>query len=282
MNAIELNHITKHYPSFTLEDISLDLPEGMILGLIGENGAGKTTLLRILLGITKPDGGDFSILGCTDPRQNKKIMERIGVVFDEGALPVLLTGRELGTMMSGIFENWDQELFLSMAEKLAMPLDTKYSELSRGNRMKAAILCAISHHPDLLVLDEATSGLDPIVRDDLLEFLLDYAKAENHTILMSSHIVTDLERACDMIAFLHRGKLLLTGDRDALKENYRIVTCTKEALASLDQRIIKGKRVSPYGCEVLIGLEDIPAGFESRPATIEEIFVLTVKGEENL
>ena len=209
MNAIEVTNVKKEYPEFTMDNVSLTLPSGMILGLIGENGAGKTTLIKAMLGMIPIDGGTVSVLGCTTPHQNKKIMEDIGVVMDESGLPPYLNILQIGTMMKDIFHNWDTETFQSLVKKLKIPENTKVAELSRGNQMKAGIICALSHNPKLLILDEATSGLDPVIRDEVLDLLLDFTREEDHSILLSSHIVSDLEKVCDYIVFLHEGKVLL-------------------------------------------------------------------------
>lgn len=280
MNAIEVSNLTKSYTDFKLDNITMTVPEGMIMGLVGENGAGKTTLIRALLGIHPADSGSFSVLGCSDPRHNKAIMNDIGVVLDDTGLPAQLTAKEISTVLSDIYADWDAAYFESLCRKLDLPQDKKYYELSKGNRMKAAIVCAMSHHPKLLILDEATGGLDPVVRDEILDLFLDFTRDEHHSILLSSHIVSDLEKACDLITFLHKGKLLLSEEKDALKDGYRMVRCTKEEEMNLDRASIVGIRENAYGAEVMIKKDAVPAGMESFPADLEDLFVLMVKGEQ--
>lgn len=280
MNAFELNHITKRYTGFTLEDITLSLPEGLIMGLVGENGAGKTTLIKSLLGIKPIDAGSINVLGCTDPHHQKEIMNEIGVVSDEIVLPLQLTMKETETVLRSIFRSWDDSLFQSLVTRLHVPTDKPFFQLSRGNRMKAGILCSLSHHPKLLVLDEATSGLDPIARDELIDILLEFTRDEHHSILLSSHIVSDLEKTCDLITFLHQGKLMLTEDKDVLKESYGMILCPLDQLSSLEPHAILGKRVTPYGAEVVVRKDRIPEGFDVKPVELEELFIQMVKGSE--
>ncbi len=279
MNAIELNHITKHYPGFDLSDICLQVPEGMIMGLVGENGAGKTTLIRTLLGIIPSDEGTFSVLGCSDPHHDKQIMNEIGAVLDSSGLPAHLTAAETASLLSEIYTDWDNAYFSALIKQLRVPADKRFHEQSKGNQQKIAIICALSHHPKLLVLDEATSGLDPVVRDEILDLFLEFTRDEQHSILMSSHIVSDLEKACDLITFLHEGKILLSGGKDELKESYRMIHCTKEVIRSIDPAALIGMRENPYGAEAVIRADAVPAGIDCLPADLEELFVMMVKGD---
>ena len=277
MNAIEVTGVTKTYPEYTLDRVSLTLPSGMILGLIGENGAGKTTLIKSILGMIPIDGGTVSVLGCTSPHQNKQIMEDIGVVMDESGMPPFLNIVQIGTMMKDIFQNWDSETFNGLVKQLKIPENTKFADLSKGNQMKTGIVCALSHHPKLLILDEATSGLDPVIRDEVLDLLLDFTREEDHSILVSSHIVSDLEKICDYIVFLHEGKVLLSEEKDLLKEAYGIMHCTREQLEQLDSSAVIGKRINAYGAEVVVRKDAVPAGTELSPVDLEELFVRMVK-----
>ena len=215
MNIAEVHEIRKAYAHFDLYIPEFSIPYGSITGLIGENGAGKTTLIRILTGITKADSGSVTVLGSTNVR-DRKMMEDIGMVTDEEALVPFMNAKQTGTMMQGIFRNWDSEAYHNYIRILDIPEETAFGELSRGNRMKTALACAMSHHAKFLVLDEATGGLDPVVRDHVLEILTDYAKEKDHAVLLSSHIVSDLEKACTDIAFLHRGRLILNEKKDTL------------------------------------------------------------------
>ena len=277
MNAIEMKGITKRYERFELKDLNLSVPEGMILGLVGENGAGKTTAIRILLQMTRPDEGSVQVMGVQMPVKNPSWKEDVGIVLEEAGFPWSFRLADIDRMMKDIYRSWDSAYFFDLADRLKVPKETNYHQMSRGNAMKTGILCALSHHPKLLVLDEATSGLDPLVRDDLLDILMDFTRDEHHSVLLSSHIVSDLEKACDMIAFLHEGKLLLQEEKDVLREKYCRVSVTKEELDAIDPADILGSRTGKYGTEVLMCREKAPSRGESL--SIEDLFIFMVKGE---
>lgn len=280
MNAIELSEVSKSYTQFQLRDITLDLPAGTIMGLVGENGAGKSTLFRLILGMQKKDSGTICVLGEEDLRKHPMIKNDIGVVMDDVNLPAYLNIYETGKILQKIYSSWDQELFVQMIRKLQIPENTKFSELSRGNKMKAGFACALAHHPRLLLLDEATSGLDPVVRDDILDILMDFTKQEDHSVLISSHIVSDLEKACDYIAFLHQGNLIMVEEKDAIREKYGRLHCSEQELSAIPSDAIVGLRKNPYGAEVIVRRDMMPESQTIQPADIEELFVFMVKGEK--
>ena len=280
MNAIEIKKLTKRYTDFTLDALDLTLPEGCILGLIGENGAGKTTTMRLLLGMTKPDGGTASVLGTDIGADLSVVKEELGVVLEEPGLPDCLTPKEVGGIMKGIFKNWDKALYASLLEKLGVPEGKTYKELSRGTRMKLGIAIALAHHPRLLLLDEPTSGLDPVVRDEVVGIFSDFTRDPGHSILISSHIVSDLEKLCDYIAFLHKGRLMLCEEKDVLLGEYCVYRCTAEELAGLDGAAIVGKKETPYGVTAIVRREALPGGAAFSPVTLEELFVFMVKEGE--
>ena len=273
MNAIELKDLEKHYKDFDLR-ISLNLPQGCILGLVGENGAGKSTTIRLLLGMTRPDGGSIRVLG-----QEQANKEEIGVVLDEPAFPECLTAKQVGKVMAGIFRSWDREVYAGYLKKLSLPENKPFKEFSRGMKMKLSIAVALSHHPRLLVLDEPTSGLDPVVRDEVVGLFADFARQEEHSVLISSHIVSDLEKLCDYVAFLHKGRLLLCEERDALREEYGLAQLSKTDFDALDPAVVVGSRRSPYGVSAILRRSDAPAGVAMEPVSIEDLFILMVKGE---
>ncbi len=271
MNAIELRDLEKHYRDFDLR-ISLTLPQGCILGLVGENGAGKSTTIRMLLGMTRPDGGSLQVLG--QPQADK---EQIGVVLDEPAFPECLTAKQVGKVMAGIFRSWDKVAYEGYLKKLGLPESKSFKEFSRGMKMKLSIAVALSHHPRLLVLDEPTSGLDPVVRDEVVELFADFARQEDHSVLISSHIVSDLEKLCDYVAFLHKGRLLLCEERDALREEYGLAQLSKADFEALDPAAVVGSRRSPYGVSAILRRSEAPAGMQLEPVSIEDLFILMVK-----
>ena len=215
-NAIEIRGLTKRFPGFALEGLNLTLPSGCILGLIGENGAGKSTTIKLLLGMLKPDGGSASVLGADIGGDLRPVKEEIGVVLDEPGLPHMLKAGQINKIMGSVYKNWSSDDFAVLLRRLDLPEDKAYGDFSRGMKMKMGLAIALAHKPRLLLLDEATSGLDPVVRDDVTDLLLDFTRDEGHSILLSSHIVSDLEKVCDYIAFLHKGKLMLMEEKDAL------------------------------------------------------------------
>ena len=280
MNAIEIQGLTKRYGDFTLDGLSLELPAGCILGLIGENGAGKTTTMRLLLGMTKPDGGTARLLGTEITDDLSAVKEELGVVMDEPGLPWCMTARQTGKMLAGIYRSWDAAAFDALLKKLDVPTDKPFQELSRGNRMKLGIAMAMAHHPKLLLLDEPTSGLDPVVRDEVVSLLMDFTRDEGRSILISSHIVSDLEKLCDYIAFLHRGKLMLLEEKDRLMEEYAFLRCEGAELEKLDPAAVIGKKETPYGVHAIVRRDALPAGAEVSPVTLEDLFVFMVKEGE--
>ena len=280
MNAIEIENLTKRYPGFTLDGLNLTLPGGCILGLIGENGAGKSTAIRLMLGMLRRDGGSVRLLGQPDGEANPTVKEQIGVVLDEVGFPECLSAEQIGKILSGVYRNWDGSVYADCLARFDLPLKKAFKDYSKGMKMKLGIATALSHGAKLLILDEATSGLDPVVRDELLDLLLDFTRDENHSVLISSHIVSDLERLCDYVAFLHKGKLLLCEEKDRLLSEYGMLRCPAERLATLapEPSAILFRRESPYGVEALVKREKIPAGTQIDPVSIEELFVSIVKG----
>lgn len=275
MNALNIQNLTKTYPGFTLDNVSLTIPGGCVLGLIGENGAGKSTLIKSVLGMIRPDGGTVTILG--NDKRTPLVMEDVGVVLDEVGIPSCLTTAQVGRVMAASFRNWDQAQYERYLKALALPEKKAFKDFSKGMKMKLGIAVALSHHARLLILDEATSGLDPVVRDEVLELLRHFVAQEDHAILMSSHIVSDLEKLCDYIAFVHKGKLLLVEEKDRLLEEYGLFLGSREDVDTLPETAVRARRASPYGAEALVLREAMPQGSRVTPISIEELFVFMVK-----
>ena len=276
-NAIETRGLTKHFKDFTLDSLDLELPEGCILGLIGENGAGKTTAIKLLLGILKPDSGTASVLGQDISGDMSRVKEDVGVVLDEPGLPEKLTLRQLEKIMPSIYKSWSREDFSHYIRRMELPEDKPYKEFSRGMKMKLGLVLALSHKPRLLLLDEATSGLDPVVRDSVTGLLLDFTRDEGHSVLISSHIVSDLEKVCDYIAFLHKGKLMLLEEKDVLLSEYGLLQCSKEEAETIEPSAIIGRRDNPYGCRLIVRADALPRGTKTENISIEELFIFMVK-----
>ena len=276
MNAIELKGLKKSFPDFTLGPVDLAVPEGTILGLIGENGAGKSTTIKLMLGLLRTDGGSITILGQDAKKLDKN---EIGVVLDEPGFPSLLNAKEIRSFLKDIYRNWDDAAWQDYMRRFELPQEKKFTEFSKGMKMKFAIAAAMSHHARLLILDEPTSGLDPVVRDEVVGILSEFTREPDHSVLLSSHIVSDLEKLCDYIAFLHKGQLLLNEEKDALYEEYGLLRCDLETLRTLDPNAIIGKKETPYGAEVILRRE-AAGNLTLSPIGIEELFVFMVKGGE--
>ena len=281
MNAIELSHVGKRYGDFALEDVNLTLAQGCILGLVGENGAGKSTMIRMILGACRPGSGTVTTLGCDTANADAlaDVRQDVGVVLDEACLPDELTAAQTGRFFSGIYKNWDAAAFDAYVKRFDLPPAKRVKEYSRGTKMKLAIAVAMSHDAKLLVLDEATSGLDPIVRDEILDVFNEFTRDETHAILISSHNVSDLEKICDYIAFLHRGKLLLVEEKDALLDKYAVLSLSEADYAALPADCVLRMMRAHGAVQVLAHRAMLPAALASAHTAIEDIMLLLTKGD---
>ena len=277
MNAIEIKGLCKSYGDFSLDRLDLTLPGGCVMGLVGENGAGKTTTIKLILGLIHKDAGTVKILGRDNSVELELTKEDIGVVLDEIGMTGCLTAGQIDRIMALTYKRWNSEQFFAYLDKLSVPENKQFREMSRGTKMKLGIAVALSHGAKLLILDEATGGLDPVVRDEVISLFSDFTRAEDHAILMSSHIVSDLEKLCDYIAFLHKGRLLLCEEKDRLYEEYGIIRCPVDTLESLDPAAVVGKKLGPYGAEAIVRRGEVPSGIQIRPIDIEELFIFMVK-----
>ena len=281
MNAIEVNGISKQYKDFLLDNVSFALPKGTILGLVGENGAGKSTTIKLIMNAIARDSGSIRVLGedNTSPAFHS-VKEDIGVVLDEAYFPEVLTAKQVGSVMKQTYRRWEGETYQRYLKLLDIPMSKPFRDFSRGMKMKFAIAVALSHQPKLLILDEATSGLDPMVRDEILTLFNDFTRDEEHSILLSSHIVSDLEKVCDYIAFLHKGKLVLCEEKDRLLEEYAIVKTTQSALDQLPIDAVISSKSGPYGVEALVKKEQLSHGMQPEFTTLENIILFLAKRGE--
>ncbi len=277
MNAIEICELKKSYPGFELGPLDLRLPQGCIMGLIGDNGAGKTTTIRLILDMLQRDGGSIRLLGRDNRENILQSREEIGVVLDEVGFPDCLTAGQVNKMMRLTYKNWEESAYFDYLRRFGLPDNKHFKDFSRGMKMKLGIAVALSHRPNLLILDEPTSGLDPVVRDDVVDIFSEFTRDESHSVLISSHIVSDLEKLCDYIAFLHKGKLLLCEEKDILLSEFCILHCTRQELAALPEETVKGKKVNPYGVSAIVRRDAVPAGMNTSPISIEELFIFMVK-----
>ena len=251
-NVIELKGIVKDYGDFRLDKVSFSVPQGCVCGFIGQNGAGKTTTIQIMLDSIKRDEGEVFLFGESIDGKSEILKQDIGVVFDEMGFHDFLTGKDINIIMKNIYRDWDEELFFDYMKRFSLPIKKKCGSFSRGMRMKLQIATALSHHANLLIMDEPTSGLDPIVRSEMLQIFREYVVEEDHTILLSSHITSDLEKIADMVVFINGGKILLSGYKDEILQSHGIVKCKKDEVKTIDSEYIVYREISSFGAEVLV------------------------------
>ena len=275
--AIEIKDLVKQFDNFKLGPINLTIPKGTIVGYIGQNGAGKSTTIKLLLGLLNKDSGEIKILDEINP-SSVGFKDKLGIVFDDLLVPEEMTLIDVEKFCSRVYSKWNKNSFYKFKEKFNLPEKKIIKNYSRGMKMKLSMAVALSHNAELLILDEATSGLDPIVREEILDLLLDFMQDENHTILISSHILSDLEKVADYIAFINNGKILFMETKDELKENYGICTLSNEEVTSIDEEAIVGRRVHSFGQELLVKKNLIPNGIIFQKPSIEDIMIYFVKG----
>ncbi len=284
-NILELQQICKSFPksNFILDKLSFSLPYGAILGFVGENGAGKTTTIGCILNTVRKDSGLVKLFGKEMRDIDTDIREKIGVVYDGDNFPGFWTAKQLSQVMEGIYTQWDNALFQKYLEDFHLPVKQKIKNYSRGMTMKLAIAVALSHHPQLLILDEATSGLDPIMRDEMLDVFLEFVQEESHSILLSSHITSDLEKVADYITFIHNGKLIMTASKNDLVYNYAVMRCKESQFLALDPGDIIAYRKRDFQIDVLVNngkeAQRKYKGSVVDHVSVDEIMLLLVKGE---
>ncbi len=283
-HAIELQGLGKRYPDFSLQDISFTLPWGQVMGVVGENGAGITTPITAMLEIIRRDAGEVRLLGQSLATHEKAVKEQIGVVLAEGQFHDTLALSDLHKVLKGIYASWDDGLFETLCKRFSLPKQKVFKEFSTGMRRKAAIVAAMAHHPRLLILDEPTSGLDPVVREEMLDLFLEFMQAEDHAILLSSHITGDLDKIADSVTFLHQGRMIFSRSREELSEKMGLLQCGAKAFDALDKGRMLRVRKSAFDVEALV--EDRPyyaaryPDLMIRPATTEEIMLFYIRGEK--
>lgn len=279
-NAIEIKGVTKKYDGFTLDNISFDVPCGSIMGFIGQNGAGKTTTIHSILNLIPLNAGEISILGMDHIRDEQAIKERIAVVFDEMPFHDIFTAAEMGRIFKGLYPLWNDAVYQEKLERFQLPQKKKIGQFSKGMKMKLQIACALSHGAELLIMDEATTGLDPVVRSEILDMFLEYLQDEGHSILMSSHITSDLEKIADSVTFIDRGKILLSGYKDDVLASHGIIKCTKADYRELDPADLVSTRLTDFGVEAMVSDRAAAAckysGMVIDPAALDEIMVYYV------
>ena len=283
-NILEVKNLCKKYKGFELQNVNITLPKGMIMGFIGENGAGKTTTIKAILDIIRDYTGEIKLFGLDNKKDDKKIKENIGAVLDDMFFPEILTPNDINTIMKDIYKNWDSKLYFKYLTDFSLPSNKAIKTLSKGMRKKLEIATAISHHPQLLILDEPTAGLDPVARNEVIDLFQSFIQNEECSIFLSSHITTDLEHIADYITFINNGNIILSKTREELLEDYGIVKCSKEEFEKIDKKDFIQYKKSKYEYEVLVENRKI---FSKKYAintidkiTLEELMVLMIKGEK--
>ena len=276
-NAINIKGVTKTYDAFQLEQVDIKLPSGYIMGVIGENGAGKTTVIKAMLGLVHLDAGQIELLGKPFAVQDRELKEHIGVVMDSCNFPEDMRVKDIDKVMASCYRTWNRADFHEYALKFRLPEDKKIKDYSSGMKMKLSIAVALSHDSRLLILDEATTGLDPIVRDEVLEIFRDFVQDDRNSVFISSHILSDLEKICDYITFLHEGKVIFSESKDSLLETYGILKCSKADFQAVDEAAVVACREGAFGVEALVKRAGVNPAFTIDDASIEDIMVYFVK-----
>lgn len=276
-DILRLENVCKHYPRFDLDHVSLALPSGCIMGFIGENGAGKSTTIKLILDLVHKDSGQIYVFGKENTNILKDIKENIGTVMDSLHLPEEMDARNVGTVMHKVYKTWDAARYSGYLKKFRVDAKKKIKEYSRGMKMKLSIAIALSHDTKLLLLDEATSGLDPIAREEILDILLDFIQDESHGVFISSHILSDLEKVCDYITFIHNGKVILSDEKDIMMEKYAVLKCTHQQLESIEPSAVIAKREHRFGVQALVIRNAVPKDLTLDAATLEDIMVFYIK-----
>ena len=286
-STLILKNVNKKYEksNFAIKNISFSIPEGSIVGFIGENGAGKSTTMNCILNVIRRDSGTIEIFGREMTDEDIDIRENIGVVYDSNNFPEYLTAKQLADILGRIYSKWDDFCFEQFLRRFGLPESQKIKSYSRGMSMKLAIAVALSHDSKLLILDEATSGLDPIMRDEILDVLLEFVKQENHSILLSSHITSDLEKIADYIVFIHNGEIILNKTKDELIYEYGVIRCSENDFHNILSEDILSSMKKDYQIDVLIKnkklIEKKYKNLIVDSVSLDEIMLLLVKGERN-
>ena len=283
-NAIEIRDLTVKYDGFTLDRVSFDVAKGSIMGFIGQNGAGKTTTIKALLNIIGRAGGSIKMLGLDNIKDELEIKEYISAVFDTIPFQDVLTANNLNAILKEVYREWSSETFYGYLDRLSLPSKKKIRDFSKGMKMKLQISVALSHNSKLLIMDEATTGLDPVVRNECLDMFLEYLQDENHSILMSSHITTDLEKVADSVTFINKGKLLLTGYKDDVLQQHGVIKCKKSDYKEISPEDIISARLNDFGAEVMVKdkamCRNKYSGLTLDDTTLEEIMLYYVNAEK--
>jgi ABC-2 type transport system ATP-binding protein len=283
-NAIQIRNLSVRYDGFLLDDISFSVPKGSIMGFIGQNGAGKTTTIKAILNIIRREAGTIQLLGMDNIKNEREVKEQLSAVFDEIPFQNQLNAVQLERILREVYSEWNHAVYDTYLERLMIPKRKKIGDFSKGMKMKLQIAAALSHNAKLLIMDEATTGLDPVVRSECLDIFLEYLQEEDHSILMSSHITSDLEKVADSVTMIHNGKLLLTGYKDDVLADHGVIKCSKSDYREIEPEDIISARVTDFGAEVMV--RDRAAcmkkynGLAMDNASLEEILLFYVNAKK--
>ena len=279
-NAIEITGLSKKYDGFKLENINIVLPKGYIMGFIGENGAGKTTVIKAMTGLIRYDSGDIKLFGESFKNIGAAVRENIGVVMDDYGLPPQADTKDINKIMKGIYSTWNSRAFFRYTEKFGLPQNKRIKSYSTGMKRKLSIAVALSHNSRLLILDEATSGLDPVARDELLDILREFIQDEDNSVFISSHILSDLEKVCDYITLIHEGRIVFSDEKDELLASYAIARCTVKTFENINKSAVVAFRRTEFGIEALVKRQMVNEALITDNATVEDIMVMMIKEEK--
>ncbi len=283
-NAIEISGLVKRYDGFTLDNVSFVVPKGSIMGFIGQNGAGKTTTIRALLNITKCDAGTIRMLGLDHIQNEYEIKEHIAAVFDEIPFHESFNAIQVSKMFRGLYGNWDEQKYFEYLDRFGLPRKKKIAKFSKGMKMKLQIAAALSHGAKLLIMDEATTGLDPVVRNEILDIFREYLQDEENSILMSSHITSDLDKIADCVTFIDKGKILLTGYKDEILDTHGLLKCGKDDFKGIAPEDYISVRVTDFGVEAMVSDRETAkrkySGALIEKTNLEEIMLFYVNREK--
>ena len=283
-NAIEIKGLTKKYDGFTLDNVSFSVPRGSIMGFIGQNGAGKTTTIKALLNIIRINDGTITMLGRDHVEDEYEIKEHIAAVFDEIPFHESFNAIRLNRMFKGMYKSWSEEQFFTYVNRFSLPRKKKIKALSKGMKMKLQIATALSHGAKLLIMDEATTGLDPVVRNEILDIFREYLQDETNSILMSSHITSDLEKIADCVTFIDKGKILISGYKDDILDSHGVIKCTKADYKEIDKSDFISARLNDFGVEAMVSdraaTKKKYSGLQIEKTTLEEIMLFYVNREK--
>lgn len=283
-NAIEIKSLTKKYDGFTLDDITFDVPKGSVMGFIGQNGAGKTTTIKAIFNIISRDAGTIKVLGLDNIENEYEIKEDVAAVFDELPFHEDFNAKQISIVLSSVFKNWDNEKFKKLLTRFALPEKKKIKQFSKGMKMKLQIATALSHDAKLLIMDEATTGLDPVVRNEILDIFREYLQDGERSILMSSHITSDLEKIADCVTFIDKGKILLSGYKDDILDTHGLLKCSKADYENIDKEDIISARITDFGVDAMVSNRGMCnkkySGAVIDKTTLEEIMLFYVNRDK--